>query len=72
VYNKGVEEELARIDTAIEAILAGGQSYTINTGGGSRQVTYADYNALVKRRDELAARIAAANGELGTRVTFGW
>jgi hypothetical protein len=67
-----MEEELAGIDAAIEAILKGGQSFTINTGGGSRQVTYADYGALVKRRDDLRARMAAANGELGTRVTFGW
>jgi hypothetical protein len=67
-----MEEELAQIKTAMEAILKGGQSYTLSTGGGSRQVTYADYNALVKRRDELEYRIAAASGSLGTRVTFGW
>lgn len=67
-----MEEELAQIDAAIEAILKGGQSFTIDSGGGRRAVTYADYNALVKRRNELAARIAADNSELGTRVTFGW
>lgn len=66
------EEELAKIDAAIEAVLSGGQSYTINTGGGSRQVTYADYNALTKRRSELQARIAASNGGLATRLTPGW
>jgi hypothetical protein len=67
-----MEEELTKIDAAIEAILSGGQSYTLNTGGGSRQVTYADYNALVKRRNELQTRIAASNGDLGTRLTIGW
>jgi hypothetical protein len=67
-----MEEELVQINDAIEAVLTGGQSYTISTGGGSRQVTYADYNALVKRREELRARIAASNGSLGIRATPGW
>jgi hypothetical protein len=67
-----MEEELAQINEAIDAVMKGGQSFMIDSGGGKRQVTYADYGLLVKRRDELAARIAAANGGLGTRVTFGW
>jgi hypothetical protein len=66
------ENELIQIDEAIDAILKGGQSYTINTGGGSRQVSYADYNALVKRRNELRTQMAAAGGMLGTRITAGW
>jgi hypothetical protein len=67
-----MEEELAQINAAIETVLRMGQSYELNTGGGSRRVTYADYDALVKRRDELAARIAAADGSLGMRLTAGW
>jgi hypothetical protein len=66
------ENELIQIDEAIDAILKGGQSYTINTGGGSRQVSYADYNALVRRRNELQTQMAAAGGMLGTRITAGW
>jgi hypothetical protein len=67
-----LEEELDQINAAIEAILAGGQSYTINTGGGSRQVTYANYVDLLDRRDRLMAAIAAKNGRLGMRITAGW
>jgi hypothetical protein len=67
-----ITKEIEAIDAAISGILAGGQSWEMNSGGASRRVTFADYDRLVKRRDELAARLAAANGELGTRGTFGW
>ncbi|MCD8366328.1 MAG: peptidylprolyl isomerase [Clostridiales bacterium] len=52
---KTVSEELAEIDKALTAILLGGQSYTI----GSRKLTRADYSALVARKTELQAELAA-------------
>ena len=74
-YFDGVEDlenELAELNAAIGAILRGGQSYTINSGGGSRQVTYADYNALIKRRDAIRAQLAAGNDSLGVSISAGW
>jgi hypothetical protein len=67
-----MNEELEQINAAITAILQGGQSYSLQTGGGTRQVTYADYGALAKRKAELEAAVAAASGTLGTRLTSGW
>jgi hypothetical protein len=64
--------ELEQVNRAIAHILAGGQSYTINSGGGSRAVTYADYNALLKRKEALETQIAAASGGLGGRIGAGW
>jgi hypothetical protein len=64
--------ELDQVNAAIAHILAGGQSYSINSGGGSRTVTYADYNALLKRKEALETRIAAASGGLGGRIGAGW
>ena len=66
------EAELQEIEAAITAILQVGQSYTLNTGGGSRQVTYANYNELVKRKNELRTMIAGSRGGLGGRMTAGW
>lgn len=44
-------DRLAQVDTAIEAVLAGGQSYRL----GSQSVTRADLSQLRALRDELAA-----------------
>jgi hypothetical protein len=64
--------ELDQINAAISHIMSGGQSYTINSGGGSRTVTYADYNALLRRKEALETRIAASSGGLGGRLGAGW
>lgn len=47
-------ERLAQVDAAIEAVLAGGQSYKL----GSQSVTRADLSQLRALRDELAAQAA--------------
>ena len=67
-----LQDELKQINGAIAHILKGGQSYTINSGGGQRQVTYADYNALVKRKDELEDKIDSSSRSFGQRITAGW
>jgi hypothetical protein len=66
------EAELEQVNAAISHILQGGQSYTISTGGGSRSVTNADYNALVKRKKDLETTIAARGGSLGGRLGAAW
>lgn len=52
-------ERLAQVDAAIEAVLAGGQSYKL----GSQSVTRADLSQLRALREELAA--AAAQEDSG-------
>jgi hypothetical protein len=64
--------ELAQINEAISHILQGGQSYSLNTGGGSRTVTYADYNALVQRKKALETQLAIGSGSIGGRIGAAW
>ena len=47
-------EQLAQVNAAIAAVLAGGQSYRL----GSRSVTRADLAMLKALRDDLAAQAA--------------
>lgn len=55
---KTVREELIEIDKALSSVVLGGQSYTI----GSRKLTRADYSALLARKKELQAELAAEDG----------
>jgi hypothetical protein len=64
--------ELAQIDEAIYHILHGGQSHSLNTGGGSRTVTYADYNALIQRKKALENQLAVERGFAGGRIGAAW
>lgn len=50
-----INEELNLINAAIEAILGGAQSYTIN----GQSVTRANLNDLFKRKDLLQSRLEA-------------
>ena len=62
-------EMLAQVNTAIVAIMAGGQSYKI----GSRSLTRADLATLRAMRDDLEAQLAQedSGGLLGrTYVAF--
>jgi len=52
-----VTEMLDQVNTAITAVLAGGQSYKI----GSRSLTRADLAMLKSLRDDLEAQIGAEN-----------
>ncbi len=53
--NYTASEMLEEVNSAIYAVLVGGQSYKI----GSRQLTRADLNLLYNMRNELTAQIAA-------------
>ena len=50
-----LQERLVEVNTAIQAVLLGGQSYKI----GSRSLTRADLKLLRAMRDDLEAQIAA-------------
>lgn len=50
-----LEQRLTEVNTAIQAVLLGGQSYRI----GSRSLTRADLALLRQMRDDLEAQIAA-------------
>jgi hypothetical protein len=52
-YN--VEQRLAEVNKAIQAVLLGGQSYKL----GSRSVTRADLAQLRSMRDDLEAQLSA-------------
>lgn len=61
---KDLRQELAATNDAINAVLAGGQNVMITTKAGTRQVTMANYNALIARKNELTRM-------LGSGVRFG-
>jgi hypothetical protein len=67
-----IEAEIAGIDAAIAGILKGGQSYNINSGGGSRGTVNAALETLYKRRDKLEYSLACMNGETHVKVGIGW
>ena len=70
-----LKAELAQYKAAIEAILAGGQSYTISAGqgGNSRTVLMADLQKLIDEKNNLEKRIAQLSGRgLGVRLGSGW
>jgi hypothetical protein len=67
-----IEAELEQLNKAIAGILAGGQSYQINSGGGSRATTNASLETLYKRRGALEYSLACINGETGLKVGIGW
>lgn len=51
------EQQLAEVNKAIYAVLAGGQSYSI----GSRSLTRADLSLLKQMREELEAELTRDN-----------
>ncbi|MDE1464798.1 hypothetical protein [Spartinivicinus poritis] len=52
-----IQNELASINQAITTILETGQSATISTSSGTRQVTMASLNTLYQRKAELEKRL---------------
>ncbi|MGR2849808.1 hypothetical protein ABMX62_22520 [Vibrio vulnificus] len=48
-----IQAELTAINNAIKTILATGQSVTITTPGGTRQVSMASISTLYKRKEKL-------------------
>ena len=70
-----IQAEITEINTALSHIRKGGQSYTITSASGagtSRTVTMANYDSLVKQRNELQKQIDSAQGRRGFRAGCGW
>jgi hypothetical protein len=63
------QTQLESVQAAIAKIESGGQSYTISTSTGTRQVTRADLDLLYKREVELRRKVA--NATSGGRRVFG-
>jgi len=58
---KSAKAELEQINTAISMILGGAQSYSM----GSRSLTRANLDTLLKRKDRLEDLIASLSGGSG-------
>ena len=69
-----ITAEIAEINTALSQIRKAGQSYTINSvlGGTQRTVTSADYDKLVKHRNELQMQLNELNETRAFRVRSSW
>jgi hypothetical protein len=70
-----IQLEITEINTALSHIRKGGQSYTITSASGagtSRTVTMANYDSLVKQRNELQKQIDGATGKRAFRAGCGW
>lgn len=67
-----LELEISELTIAISNILKAGQSYMINSGGGSRSVTMADYDKLIARKKEAQADLACVSGSLGGMIGKAW
>jgi hypothetical protein len=65
-------KELSEIERAVSAIVTGGQAYSLNSGGGSRSVTMADYAALIKRKQEILYELSCIQGGMAQTITLGW
>ena len=56
-----IQTDIDNVRAAISAIVQGGQSYTINSGGSVRTVTLADIESLRSWLVELQQELAEAN-----------
>ncbi len=70
-----VETEITEVRTAIRAVINGGQSYTINSGGSVRVVTQANLKELRSWLIELQQELAELNDQYDTKgfiLGAGW
>lgn len=67
-----INEQIAEINDALSAIRKGGQSYTINSGSSTREVTQADYNSLVAEKNQLYRKLKEVQGDSGFNLRAGW
>jgi hypothetical protein len=70
-----IETEIAEITIALSHIRKGGQSYTIMSASGagtSRTVTMADYDKLLKHKNDLQRQLDGAQGKRAFRFGAGW
>lgn len=70
-----IQAEIDEITTALSQIRVAGQQYEITTASGfgsKRVVTMADYEMLVKHRNELYAELNSVSNTKSFRVKAGW
>lgn len=63
---------LADYQAARTAILKGGQSYTINSGGTIRVVTMADLQTIEKEISKYLQMLEELSGNKGYQINAGW
>jgi hypothetical protein len=67
-----LETILAQYVAAQTAVLSGGQSYTISSGGSTRTVTMADIGEINKQICNYSSALAEAKGNKGFQARPGW
>ena len=69
-----LQTQLTAVQSAINFILAGGQSYTISSGAGgsSRTVTMANLAELNKMKTDLEMRIGNLQNRSAFKIRCGW
>lgn len=63
---------IAEYSAARSAILAGGASYTITSGGSTRTVTLADISEIEKQIGIYMQKLSELNGSKGFVARAGW
>lgn len=70
-----LQAEITEINTALSQIRKAGQSYLIMSsaaGGTQRSVTMADYDKLIRHRNDLQRRLDTLNGKRAFMRRVGW
>lgn len=70
-----LQAEIDEINIALSHIRKGGQSYLIMSsaaGGTQRSVTMADYDKLVRHRNDLQRRLDSLSGKRAFMKRVGW
>ena len=70
-----IQAEIDSITTALSNIRTAGQSWEITSGSGAgtkRVVTMADYDTLVKHRENLLAELREVQGRSVRVMSPGW
>lgn len=67
-----IQEDIDSVRAAISAVVKGGQSYTINSGGSSRQVTQADLAGLKRWLADLVQEYRDTEGSGGIDIGASW
>ena len=67
-----IDADIADVRSAISAVVKAGQSYTINSGGSSRQVTLADLKGLRSLLADLHIERDEATGDCVFGIGASW
>lgn len=70
-----IRAEIAEITAALSHLRKGGQSYMLMTsagGGTQRSVSMADYDKLVRHRNDLQAQLNEIEDVRAFRLRAGW